>query len=599
MRVLNYQYQCHKLPNDVAAVIDNELVLRHRYYNKTIEVIRRKHDRVQAAKEEHHSSLSAAQACVGYVSSIRGHLRSALKKSRAHGAEAVDRKSITIVINRCTDTINSLKKIVAVIKSQVNQPYIDALASIDDQYAEEMKEIYAAAEDLHWGTKNAVRRSAEAAAKLSFRNTGQPPGFRSMNQPHARDGSIVRQIADKPSVDKVYGCTDQWIRIDCDNGRKLPDLWFRSGSDDKKKPIWLVLPIYHHRTLPTGSQVVGVTITRRQGSQHRMSDGTWKYRDTYYVTLTLNLPDRDESERPSTGVVAVDLGWRLRPEGLRVAYAIGDDGRHHELILPNDLINRMFEVIEIQKQRDSEFNDILSAVVDYLRPADEDRPVRIQAAAKHIHLWKSKSRLANFVDKWLRHPGDETLYPRLLAWRVKDTKQYNEGTGISGRIERRRLDIFRKWVYMLTNQYRTVVCEDVDWAQLRRLLPPEVDQTFIPKVYRNIGAPGEAQQLLKNAAASYALLSSYKTTIECHHCGFGEPWDKARLIHRCESCGHEWDQDENAARNLLRRYSEGSGASENTGPTRNSQAHNRSGDTAQTGSRKAKWSKRHKDHSEV
>ena len=42
------------------------------------------------------------------------------------------------------------------------------------------------------------------------------------------------------------------------------------------------------------------------------------------------------------------------------------------------------------------------------------------------------------------------------------------------------------------------------------------------------------------------------TTVDCSRCGSRERFDAAaELRHRCGACGSEWDQDANAARNLL------------------------------------------------
>ncbi|MDP2949729.1 MAG: zinc ribbon domain-containing protein, partial [Chloroflexota bacterium] len=43
------------------------------------------------------------------------------------------------------------------------------------------------------------------------------------------------------------------------------------------------------------------------------------------------------------------------------------------------------------------------------------------------------------------------------------------------------------------------------------------------------------------------------TTQECSYCANREQFDARKEVrHRCSRCGGEWDQDENAARNLLK-----------------------------------------------
>ena len=50
------------------------------------------------------------------------------------------------------------------------------------------------------------------------------------------------------------------------------------------------------------------------------------------------------------------------------------------------------------------------------------------------------------------------------------------------------------------------------------------------------------------------LVPAEYTTATCHVCGTAEVWDQAaHVMHRCGQCGALWDQDHNAAINLLAR----------------------------------------------
>ena len=87
----------------------------------------------------------------------------------------------------------------------------------------------------------------------------------------------------------------------------------------------------------------------------------------------------------------------------------------------------------------------------------------------------------------------------------------------------------------------------------------------------NKGQPGVAEESDHGArtymrAASVGMLRSLlvqdgaspndakDTTSTCSLCGSLEEWDQAtELVHKCSNCREEWDQDENAARNILAR----------------------------------------------
>ncbi|WP_366919032.1 zinc ribbon domain-containing protein [Geobacter sp.] len=57
------------------------------------------------------------------------------------------------------------------------------------------------------------------------------------------------------------------------------------------------------------------------------------------------------------------------------------------------------------------------------------------------------------------------------------------------------------------------------------------------------------KQAVKTGAEVVAV--SVKSSTTCHICGENVPYQKG-LVWNCSSCGHPWDQDENAAANLMR-----------------------------------------------
>src|SRR5882724_4703737 len=67
-------------------------------------------------------------------------------------------------------------------------------------------------------------------------------------------------------------------------------------------------------------------------------------------------------------------------------------------------------------------------------------------------------------------------------------------------------------------------------------------------------AVGELRHSLRFSGAKVVFSKTADTTRECHRCGQLCEWDQAAdLTHTCEHCGATWDQDDNAALNLLAR----------------------------------------------
>ena len=57
------------------------------------------------------------------------------------------------------------------------------------------------------------------------------------------------------------------------------------------------------------------------------------------------------------------------------------------------------------------------------------------------------------------------------------------------------------------------------------------------------------------AAEQVVEVSAAYSTQHCSWCGNQERWDAAlSVVHRCSRCGELFDQDHNAARNLLRSH---------------------------------------------
>ena len=102
----------------------------------------------------------------------------------------------------------------------------------------------------------------------------------------------------------------------------------------------------------------------------------------------------------------------------------------------------------------------------------------------------------------------------------------------------------------LRRQYRTVAVEDCKWDELQRSKNPEDATEEVRIRYRNLAAVGLFLSMLKESGPTIPLPAA-GTTYLCHRCGQACGLDRTRLYHVCESCGERWDQDVNAARNLL------------------------------------------------
>jgi hypothetical protein len=127
---------------------------------------------------------------------------------------------------------------------------------------------------------------------------------------------------------------------------------------------------------------------------------------------------------------------------------------------------------------------------------------------------------------------------------------------LQDQLTRKRLELFRCFAAGLVKEYGTVFLEDFDLHWLSRIPPAEVESFPIGGKYRVIGAPGILRWAIENACRRTGVkairIGDRNTTKTCHVCGRTEEWNTGKeLVHAC-GCGAVWDQDNNAAVQILR-----------------------------------------------
>jgi transposase len=171
---------------------------------------------------------------------------------------------------------------------------------------------------------------------------------------------------------------------------------------------------------------------------------------------------------------------------------------------------------------------------------------------------ESIDRLAGVVKRWReegRFAGDQEIYDRLEAWRAQDAHLLEWASNLRDQLLLRRREVYRVAAARLSERYRTCVVEELNLAAFARREGPAEDAPDKARLMRHRAALSTLRQALGRRMRTVIVPSAY-TTQECHICGYVQKlFDAAKqLRYRCEACGSEWDQDENAAQNLLRRY---------------------------------------------
>jgi hypothetical protein len=238
------------------------------------------------------------------------------------------------------------------------------------------------------------------------------------------------------------------------------------------------------------------------------------------------------------------------------------------------IASRLDRVDTLRSTRDKNFDNIRETLKIYLRDPGKsptggtnEVPIWLKEKTQYLSAWKAPRRLVVVAHEWAkqRFKGDENIFATVDAWRRQDRHLYqwesNERSSTLGR----RKDFYR----VISNsefatRYATIVLEKFDLRNVAKRAKAEDAKEAHPTARHNrhASALSEFRLVLRSAVArqggKVVLVPAAGTTMECHLCGHAEPWDAApKIMHTCEGCGRTWDQDENAARNMLARFARG------------------------------------------
>jgi hypothetical protein len=435
-----------------------------------------------------------------------------------------------------------------------------ALSLIDEQAAARVRQARAQCE-VYWGSYLLVEQAASA-----FRS-GPPPVHRG----YRGEGRIAVQIQGGMAWEDAVSGRDTRLRIvhmpQCEQrlskkGVLLPaplkrrralqyELHLRIGSDGRN-PIWASWPLILHRPIPDGAQIMWAIVQRRiVAGKERWS--------LVLALRMLTVPER-QKQNADLPFAGFDVGYRARPSGrLRVGYLADSTGQHGEFALEAGFVAQWKKVEDLQSIRDRLHNDIRTILKVWLYA---DRPDWLREATETIALWRRPSRLDCLVRMWSerRFAGDEGIFAELAAWRKKERHLWQYQEHLRDQILARRLDLYRNWAAELKHRYRTIGIEALDLRELQGVNRPaaEAEEDEPAAAIRRaarIAALSELIRCLRETGIAIELPPEDTTRI-CSWCGTPNGgWDQAaELVHTCVNpkCAKgSWDQDHNAARNLL------------------------------------------------
>lgn len=519
-------------------VVNEQLLLAHRYWNTLVEIDRRRRQNSDELLARECPPLAAVEQQIAATEAEKQALDDEIgyrnARERRKRATADEQARMRDVKQRLA-ALYSERKALRATEFERLRPLLD---EIEAQSKEEFKAAYRNS-GLYWGTYNAINQSAKYMRK------GAPPKFRRLGLRELPErGRVAIQLQNGRTVSEILRCENRILQIEpTADGEGYTTVRMRVGSENRE-PVWAEFGVKFHRPLPA-AKIKWAYLHREQHGD----DVEWK------VSFVLSRESGwQKSDLKDSGAVGVDVGWRRLTGGLRVAYWVGSDGERGELILPTKDLRRWAKADELRSIRGREFDVAQAALIKWLS-ARSDVPEWLIEKTTALPLWKSTKRLEMVVAYWREHrfAGDEEVFPRMEAWRKQSKHLHDWELNQRRKAVNWRDDVYRKFAAKLRRRYNAIHVEDCDWSQLKRRKPRESNETDGGvKEYMDLASPGRLIQLLCETAATPIKVPAEYTTMRCHLCGelSGER-DREQLYHTCTYCGESWDQDRNAAINLL------------------------------------------------
>jgi Putative transposase DNA-binding domain len=319
-----------------------------------------------------------------------------------------------------------------------------------------------------------------------------------------------------------------------------------ASTEPDHLPVWIEIGIVVHRPLPTDGTIRSAALLRKRLGL------CWQYRLILTVACP-NPPRLRSAERPSVGV---DLGWRITSEGLRVAFWADSADCQGTVVIPSGDVSELNKIGPLWSVLDRRFSEARSALFEW-RLANEV-PDELLPYLTGVAEDQSPQALLEFVNACRTIPAaiDPRMLAQLAEWKQKHTHLWTWAVNLRDQLTRRRMELFRRFAAGLVQKYGIIFVEQFDLRWLSRKAPAEIARPSFGGKYRVAAAPGILRRVIENACrrtgVAFFRVPSKNTTRACYACGRIEEWDSAKhLFHTC-ACGATWDQDYNAALQILR-----------------------------------------------
>ncbi len=542
-----YEYGCLQ-PVAGEEVLIEEMHCRQQLWNKLVEIERAHREKVREILVVPDDPVTPLME---RLKELREQIKLARKKERTGKVDVTPLQKQARELREQIATAKIQRNEAKKLARETNK---DALDQLEKERREAVKAA-AKVSGLYWVNAEEVRNNYEIARRRAMRDKTELRFHRwdgtgkvtvrwqkGLSVPGVFKNDTRMQI--DPVPEEAWEHPTRSVR----RKKSRTRIRLRVTSDEKKKPVWVELPMVMHRPIPEESEIRCASVIREKVGRK------YRYKVVITATVTNNYPLH------GNGTIGIDLGWRQVKDGLRVAYWADDRGEHGQLLLEPEILHEFNKLPDLRAIRDKHFNEIKSELSAWA--ANNNKPDWLTEELKTINAWRSPGRLVALIFRWSvqRFEGDVEIYEKLEYWRKRENHLYDWEANLRDQVHRRRREIYRIFAADVIKKYGTVVLEDFDLRKVARKKDAEEGTRGSLPMDRQrfIASVSELRLAIQNAcaragAAVYTVDAKY-TTVECYECGHRENFDaSAKLMRTCPKCKKLWDQDYNAAINLLHR----------------------------------------------
>lgn len=588
-----YMYTCRRGADFPPEAFD-QLRAANRLWNTLVEIDR-------TAETERHTVESGDQTVArleAFVAAATAHVETVLdnvKRAKVRDLGKVDPGLRALLVGARTAKRSAVAGL-KVARAEARTTMKPLLAEIETRRRASVKATYATYCQgdgrLYWATYNAVVAGFETARRrvIATRAAGGHAELRFRR--FDGTGTITVQLqrqADDPvrSPASLDAGTSKWrnsVRlphVDADTWSAWPPVlrkrWARSRTVTVKVAgdASMTLPVTWHRPLPDDADVAHVQVTRRK-------DRAGRPQVTVAVTVKTPAPT------PAVGGprVAVDVGWRSVPGGIRVATFVSDfpfpplpngwlrpldsDGLAVQLVIPDAAIDQLHRSDKMRSLRDQErdrIRGVCTSVRGQLASLLDERWADDLAT---VHQWRSHDRFGRLVGALVAIERDQpgivadTLgaenWQTLAYWRSQHHRHVGDmEDGLRRRFHRQRGEQYRIAAAWLAGHTGQVFISATSLDTIARVPGVEVERSEQDRRaswQRTVGGVHSLRGALSNVARrTGGALTLLRVARPPVHVGCGALLDRQAMarsvVVTCPGCGLRFDHDVNSAWLLL------------------------------------------------